>query len=111
MVGKILTAAQDAKLTGLRSGGGAITPEVEAVRALEIGQVLHLDEVKWELDTKTGKPVDTKQPAAKVANRLSTDASKKGYRVRTRKVLVDGKPAGLRVERIALENGDEDDDE
>ena len=122
-VGKKLNAADAAKLTGLRAGGGTITPEVEAGRAMEIGDVLHLDQVKWELNEKTGKPVNTKQPADKVANRLSTDASKKGYKVRTRKVLKDGPkdkdgnttlvPAGLLVTKIdpEAENGDGDDDE
>jgi hypothetical protein len=119
MVGKILTAAEANKLESLRSGGGPITPEVEAVREMPIGAVLHLADVSWEMDPKTGKPTKgkgIKHDADTVANRISTDANKRGYKVRTSKVKLNGKAAGIRVVKSDPDAGhlvisDDEDDE
>jgi hypothetical protein len=110
----LITADQFKAMPGLRSGGGSLSEEVNAVRNLQVGEAYHFDSVVWVMDTKTGKAMNAgKNPADKLANRLSTDAHKQGYKVRTRKVLDDKgeKANGLVVLRIEPDTDNDNDEE
>jgi hypothetical protein len=99
-----ITAQDYENMSGISRGGKEVSAEVQIVRELEPGEGWHFD-TPWTFEDYS--------LASALSNKLTSDAKKIGYKVKTKRHVdpVTGKPNGVVVLRIDEDDDDEGGDE
>jgi hypothetical protein len=97
-----ITEADYAQMSGVSRGGREVSEEVLLVRDLAVGDGWHFD-VKWT-------PEDFDDASALQA-KLTTDAKNLGYKVKTKRTILNGEPNGVVVLRLEPDSDEDYEDD